>query len=536
MASTFEALFTSETLPESNSWIGDLPSSVPDMKQALALVLALGLGSVVCSRFLAGQKRANFPLINPAKGLELVDKDRRMHFVMHSEELLIEGRARSGGQPFNIMTDGGEVTVFPPGLVNDIRNEPGLSFRAFIAEDFHAKIPGFEPFAAATRADELTQAVVRKQLTKFLNKVTKPLSEEASFATELRFGTSLEWRTFVAYSETLDIIARISSRVFLGEEVCRNQDWLDIIKSYTITSFAAADNLRRYPKWMRNIVHWFQPGCKETRDQVARAKKIVGPVIEKRRLARKDAAANGLAAPRFDDALDWFEEESHGRPYDAAIIQLNLSVAAIHTTSDLMTETILKLAQTPELMGELRQEISSVLRADRWKKTALYNMKLLDSVIKETQRMRPIQTISMNRKATADVKLPSGQIIPKGARTVCCADLRLSPEVYEDPLKFDGHRFQKWRATEKDMNAHLVSTGPASLGFGHGLHACPGRFFAANEIKVALCHLIMKYDWKLAPDSPTEPLAYGFSLAPNPMAKVMVRRRAQIEMDIDNIE
>ncbi|KAK2059529.1 cytochrome P450 [Colletotrichum caudatum] len=58
--------------------------------------------------------------------------------------------------------------------------------------------------------------------------------------------------------------------------------------------------------------------------------------------------------------------------------------------------------------------------------------------------------------------------------------------------------------------AQLVSRSPQHLGFGHGPHACPGRFFAANEITVALAHLLMKYDWKLAPRP--QALVGGFAL------------------------
>lgn len=36
------------------------------------------------------------------------------------------------------------------------------------------------------------------------------------------------------------------------------------------------------------------------------------------------------------------------------------------------------------------------------------------------------------------------------------------------------------------------------MGFGFGRHSCPGRFFAANEVKIALCHILLKYDFKLA--------------------------------------
>lgn len=108
-------------------------------------------------------------------------------------------------------------------------------------------------------------------------------------------------------------------------------------------------------------------------------------------------------------------------------------------------------------------------------------------------------------------------------------------DIYEKPDEFDGYRFERMRNDAAKQNqAHLVSTGPAHLGFGHGQHACPGRFFAANEIKVALCHLVMKYDWKLAPGYNPRLFEYGFSVGVDQSARVMVRRRTP-EIDIDAI-
>lgn len=40
----------------------------------------------------------------------------------------------------------------------------------------------------------------------------------------------------------------------------------------------------------------------------------------------------------------------------------------------------------------------------------------------------------------------------------------------------------------------FVSISPNSLGFGYGRHACPGRFFAANEIKMIVARAILTWD------------------------------------------
>lgn len=70
--------------------------------------------------------------------------------------------------------------------------------------------------------------------------------------------------------------------------------------------------------------------------------------------------------------------------------KITLSLVAIHTTSDLLQTVLIDLARNPELIQPLRDELARVLPAEGLKKTALYNLKLMDSVIKESQRMKPV--------------------------------------------------------------------------------------------------------------------------------------------------
>lgn len=72
----------------------------------------------------------------------------------------------------------------------------------------------------------------------------------------------------------------------------------------------------------------------------------------------------------------------------------------------------------------------------------------------------------------------------------------------------------------------LVTTTADFPAFGYGHHACPGRFFAAHEVKLVMCHLLLKYDWKLA-DGADEPKwrAKGNILDSDRLARVAFRRR-----------
>lgn len=145
----------------------------------------------------------------------------------------------------------------------------------------------------------------------------------------------------------------------------------------------------------------------------------------------------------------------------------------------------------------------------------------------------------MPRIALADVVIPcTGVTIPKGSRLAVSSLLHHDPSVYENPLEYNIHRFADLRDDDSNSHSHLVSTGPASLGFGHGNHACPGRFFAANELKIALSFLLVNYDWKIDTENvDISPEDIGFTANVNQTARVRFRRRAPeaIEIDLDKI-
>lgn len=108
-------------------------------------------------------------------------------------------------------------------------------------------------------------------------------------------------------------------------------------------------------------------------------------------------------------------------------------------------------------------------------------------------------TASIHRVATQDIPLSDGTIVPKGASVVVSGHMMHDESVYPDAQKFDGFRFYTMRREAGQEHRHqFVSTSPEHFGFGHGMHACPGRFFAAYEIKVFIIHLLLKYDWQFA--------------------------------------
>ncbi|KAF4341567.1 putative cytochrome P450 monooxygenase (lovA) [Fusarium beomiforme] len=482
-------------------------------------------------------KESTVPLANPPDSIFGTNKSRR-NFVKLSREILAKARDLFPEEPFRLMTDWGEVLILPPQFADEIRNDPRLSFSRAAMQDNHAGIPGFETVALVGREDQLIQKVARKQLTKHLSAVIEPLSRESTLAVSLNFGQSQEWRKIRLKPAILDIIARISSRIYLGDQLCRNEAWLKITKTYTTNFYTASTNLRMFPRSLRFLAHWFLPECKRLRQERSDAIGIITPLIECRRELRKAAIAAGKAVPVFHDALDWSEQEAAAADtsFDPVIFQLTLSLLAIHTTYDLLQQTMIDLGRHTEYIEPLREEVVQLLREGGWKKTTLFKMKLLDSAIKESQRMKPGSIVTMRRYVTEDITLSNGLTLKKGTRLNVDNRRMDDPEVYENPEVYNPYRFYNMRSEAgKDHGAQLVSTGSNHMGFGHGQHSCPGRFFAANEIKVALCHILVNYDWKLCPSTETKPDTRGMIAKSSPVTDILIKRRGSVELDLEAI-
>jgi cytochrome P450 len=109
----------------------------------------------------------------------------------------------------------------------------------------------------------------------------------------------------------------------------------------------------------------------------------------------------------------------------------------------------------------------------------------------------------MGRLAVNEFTFSDGTTVPAGTTlSVPVGHIHLDPETYEDPKRFDGFRFIKMKERaaadgHPDKKFDMVSTSLQSLAFSHGRHACPGRFFAAVEVKLMLACVVMTYDVKM---------------------------------------
>ncbi|EQB57238.1 hypothetical protein CGLO_02656 [Colletotrichum gloeosporioides Cg-14] len=254
--------------------------------------------------------------------------------------------------------------------------------------------------------------------------------------------------------------------------------------------------------------------------KLVRDSKIIEPELAARRASRGD-----IKKPQ--NSLSWLDDVRGDRSFDVVSGQLLLTVAAIHTTSSVVTATTYDLIWNMEYIpmlhdkiihveNELHDKIIRVENEDRgWEKTSLYKLKLMDSCMKEGQRLivlGPTQAIL------------ALEYFPKGRK------IHDKETFSSNADNFVGHQFLRMRELPgQENNWQFVSTIPEFLSFGHGKHACPGRFFASNDIKIAPIHLLMKYDWDIVGKKPKSAVKARF--VPDPETLVAYRSRTP-EIDI----
>ena len=146
-----------------------------------------------------------------------------------------------------------------------------------------------------------------------------------------------------------------------------------------------------------------------------------------------------------------------------------------------------------------------------------------------------ISSVTLKRIAEDNVELKDGTKIAKGTSLFVPNNWMWDSAFYENPETFDPYRFLKLRATPGyETRAQLISPAAEHLGFGLGSHACPGRFFAVNEIKILLGHILLKYDIKLQEGTVLKYRKYGCTFHADSQAYIMIRRRKE-EIDLESL-
>ncbi|KAF8076048.1 cytochrome P450, partial [Lyophyllum atratum] len=195
------------------------------------------------------------------------------------------------------------------------------------------------------------------------------------------------------------------------------------------------------------------------------------------------------------------------------------------------TQVLFDFAAYPLHVPGMREEVEAVMGDEGLTKVSLHKMRKLVSFIKESQRMGGNGALIMQRKVIKDFTFSDGTVISKGRKDILLPLLTFQCTTTRYALaepKFDGFRFAHLRDSEVEgFSKHqMISLGLDYLVFGNGGHACPGRFFAVNELKAFLAHVLLNYDVAFENNGGRpQDRWFGHASVPDPAVSVMFRKR-----------
>ncbi|KAJ7796327.1 cytochrome P450 [Mycena olivaceomarginata] len=458
-------------------------------------------------------------------------------FIRHSPDLIQRG--------YDLYPDGifrvarlfrWDYVVCGPRLTKDIASAPEhiISFNEGVEEITQAKF---------TMGRDLSEnpyhlQAVRTTLTRNLHACFPEVRDEIVCAfNDVLLLQGSEWKALPVLPTMMAIVARASNRLFVGLPLCRNEEYLANSVSYTIDVMRGAGKISLLPPFLRPLLG---PFISSKNKSNARALQFLGPLIEERLSKERELGPDWPGKP--NDLISWFldlaeNEQRAALPITVRILQMNM--AAIHTTSTAFTYALFDLTTRPEYLLPMREEAERVVKEEGWTKAALNSMVKIDSFLRESQRINTNGPVGMRRRVVAKdgFRFSDGTVLPYGAHlSVALRPTHYDESNYENAATFDGFRFAQERAdhlAHHDPNnnqdifkRHMISTAVDHMPFGTGKHACPGRFFAATELKAMMAHLVINYDVEAEVEGvrPADKV-FDTRIYPNAAGKVRFRKR-----------
>nr|AFO69303.1 P450 monooxygenase [Aciculosporium take] len=448
----------------------------------------------------------------------------RLSYNRHAVRLVRHGYEKYKHQPFRLLKMDMDLVVIPL--------KYALELRAVTSDKLDPLTASFGDNAGKVTnillGSELHTHAIQRRLNPRLAQFLPILVDELNHA----FGRALPldhakngWISVNPYATVLDMATRASARLFVSEPICRNDDFVETSASYSRNVFRTISTSRSLGHSITPYLGRWISTVQEARRQMLYIQNLLLSEIGKRKDASQDI--------KRDDFLQWCIElartEEEAEPMALGNRTLGiLSMAVVHTTAMATTHMLFDMIADQGLQEKLRKEQELVLK-DGWAsitQQSMLDMKQLDSLMRESQRVNPVGEFTFRRLVRSPVTLSDGfQLQPGQQIGIAARCINTDTDILPDADLFMPLR---WTEQESTVPTSFANSSAANLHFGLGRYACPGRFFAAYLIKAITSRILLEYDFKLKGDFPSgrpPNTIHGDKILPNHTATILLRRR-----------
>ncbi|GFF55814.1 ent-kaurene oxidase [Aspergillus udagawae] len=382
-------------------------------------------------------------------------------------------------------------------------------------------------------------ALVKTRLNSMMQSLIPAVDDELHYIVPLVLGTDTNsWKEVHLGDAVRMIVAGSSSRFTVGLPLCRNEDYLKRTLSITDGVMITATVGNRLSSIVLPVAA--RLASLHTWRNLNKIKDYITPQYHERLVAlEKDSGDQ--PQDQLQVMLRFAQKKRPQEVNDLGIMATRLAASnfvSMHQTAGTAVQMLLNIIDSdPEFdtIAKLRAEADRELGLDgAWSREKFQRMHGHDSVARESMRVTfPFGNRGLLRKVMKD-------------GVVTDAGIPLKKGTIRDPAKFDQpEKFYPWRFSrpiERERRANgdslkaayhqnsFMSTSPDYLPFGHGRHACPGRFLVDFELKMIVAYILKHYDIEYPPEykgkrPPNRQVAE--LQAPPAGVKIIVRRRPQ---------
>lgn len=522
---------------DSTSWPASVAAILSTMSYAQVVTLLFSL----CSAILLLSSRRGKVHFAPVHGFRSVLEPSlflQARFITTAYEIVGSGYKKFKDTPFLVRRYDNDVLVMPMKYLNELSRIPNKKFdsKAAAVGNFVPEWTGME-FAMETN---LHIRVLSNKLTPELSRYLDISRSELEYAWDLEVPQADDWTEVDIQHILRMLIARMTGRIFMGIPACRDPEWINLTIDFAIHLFTAAFSLKMFPRWTLPFIAHFIPARYRVKKHLKKASEFMRQSVQK---SPKSLLRGEHGEPAEDETvlLSWMMENGTERETaipEMAARQCILAVASVHTTAGNATNIIFDLCAHPEWFPVLREEIDHVTqelgklgeKKDVDTRLWLSRLEKLDSFIIESQRLNPVMLVHPQRVAMEPLTLNDGTRIPAGTHVGWAHHHHvMDPAITPNPEVFDPLRsYRKRHSSPEEMNKHLAGqTEPNRLSFGYGKQACPGRFFAVDEIKTLLVRLLSNYNFKYPQGkNRPKPRYANENVFVDPTARLMMKRKS----------
>ena len=466
--------------------------------------------------------------------------------------------------------------VLPPSHVAWLASQPESVLSDDVVQD---ELLGLRYFSGGPNAAAVHDfSIIRRELTRHLARVLPAVLDEVKTAVQEGFGDDTEqWKEVEAFKIMPQVVEKAVERAFVGMPLCRDASHLAGMRRWQV-AFSLCGAIYRYlsPDCLKPVlapvsaalmalVNWwgFRRALPMIRQRIA-------DLEARERFGNTDRRDDHTP----EDLLQWLVESNAHKPESQRLSAWHIAnrlaffeLVSVHTTSSTLGASLLNILSHPSashILAELREEADTYLPQLTSDPTMVRAMMKHDSVIRETLRIDTMFAHGMTRRVMPEqgITTPDGLWLPQGCHV---AALVIPPQQaqFEDGEVWEPFRFYRLangvaaaaaaaaaddtrgrcdlvgdiRSEERipllqtpTKQTTAVQISPSFLSFGLGKHACPGRFFAVQTMKLILSYMISHYDFEpLGPEGEGEGEKRYLEITevrlPNPNVKIKVQRR-----------